>query len=134
MFALTMGTGMEFAFPDCCETYEGVVVTPIPYPNISESAVATPSAYTVLLDCMPTVTQTSFDLVSEGDELGILLGVCSFMESGESMYLLGNVTIMAWGTPVQRLTSITDQNCLVVLPNTVGCSLCPSQCTVLTLG
>ena len=134
MFANVMGTAMNFAFPDCCYTPIAGVPTPLPYPSISETAVATPAAYTVLLDCLPTVTQTSFDLVSEGDETGVNLGIVSFMESGLTEYLLGNVTIMAYGTPVQRLTSITGQNCLGVLLNTAGVTLSPSQVTVLTLG
>lgn len=134
MFALTMGTGMNFAFPDVCQTPIPPVIVPIPYPNISETATATPAAYNVLMDCMPTLNQMSFPLVSEGDETGVAMGVASFFESGTTMYLLGNVTIFAFGTPVQRLTSITAQNCLVVLPNTVGMTICPSQVTVLTLG
>ena len=134
MFATTMSPAISLGFPDCCYTPIAGVPVPLPYPNIAESSVAVPAAYNVLLDCMPTITESSFNLVSEGDETGVELGICSFMESGETMYLLGNLTIYAWGMPVQRMTSITEQNCLVVLPNTVGCTLSPSQCTVLTLG
>jgi len=134
MFATTMSPAISLAFPDVCNVPIMGAPVPMPLVNISESSLAVPAAYTVLMDCMPTVTESSFNLLSEGDEAGLELGICSFMESGQTMYLLGNLTIYAWGMPVQRMTSITEQNCLVVLPNTVGCTLSPSQCTVLTLG
>ncbi len=54
--------------------------------------------------------------------------------SGQTEYLVGCITIMVDGVPAQRLTSVTGQNCLAVLPNAPGVSLVPSQVTVLTLG
>ena len=42
MFALTMGAGVDFAFPDVCLT-PIVVPVPIPYPNISESITTQPA-------------------------------------------------------------------------------------------
>lgn len=134
MFALTQGAGIDLGFPDCCLTPVGPVPVPVPYPNIAESATTAPAAYNVLTDCMPTLTQMSMGLVSEGDEPGVLMGVVSHLESGQTMYLVGCITILADGLPVQRLTSVTGQNCLAVLPNAPGMCICPSQCTVLTLG
>lgn len=134
MYMLTMGPGTLFCFPDICETYEGVAVTPIPYPNTCETSTSAPAAYNVLVDCMPALNQLSFGLVSEGDDAGILLGVASFIISGEAYYMLGCETILVDGVPAQRLTSITAQNCMVVLLNGVGACISPSQCTVLALG
>lgn len=73
-------------------------------------------------------------LVSEGDDAGVLLGVVSHLVSGETLYFVGSETIMMGGLPCQRLTSVTGQNCLAVLPNAPGVTTVPSQCTVLTLG
>ncbi len=133
MFALTQGAGMDFGFPDVCLT-PIIVPVPIPYPNIAESATTAPAAYNVLIDCMPTLNQVSLGLISEGDEPGVELGVVSHLESGQTEYLVGCITIMADGLPAQRLTSVTGQNCLAVLPNAPGMCICPSQVTVLTLG
>lgn len=134
MFALTQGAGMDLGFPDVCLTPIGPVPVPVPYPNIAESATTAPAVYNVLMDCMPTLNQASLGLISEGDEPGIGLGVVSHLESGQTEYQVGCITIMADGMPVQRLTSVTGQNCLAAMSNAPGMCVCPSQCTVLTLG
>lgn len=133
MFQLNMGCGMDLGFPDVCLT-PVVVPVPIPYPDMAFSVTSAPAAYNVLIDCMPALNQLSEGLVSVGDEPGVLLGVVSHMESGEAEYLLGCFTIFVDGPPAQRLTSVTGQNALGVLPNAPGICLVPSQFTVLTLG
>lgn len=133
MFALTLGSGVDFAFPDVCLT-PIVVPVPIPYPNISESITTQPAADNITIDCMPVINLMSIGLVSEGDEPGVEMGVVSHMESGMTDYTLGCVTIFMDAAPCQRLTSLTRQNCLVELPNAVGMTIAPSQVTVLTLG
>jgi len=133
MFALTMGAGVDFAFPDVCLT-PIVVPVPVPYPNISESITTQPAADNITIDCMPVINLMSMGLVSEGDEPGVLLGAVSHMESGQTDYTLGCFTIFMDAAPCQRLTSLTRQNCLVELPNAVGMTIAPSQVTVLTLG
>lgn len=133
MFQLNMGSGMDFGFPDVCLT-PVVVPVPIPYPNMAFSVTSAPAAYNILIDCMPALNQLSEGLVSVGDEPGVLLGVVSHLESGEAEYVLGCFTIFVDGPPAQRLTSVTGQNALAVLPNAPGICLVPSQFTVLTLG
>ncbi len=132
MFALTMGPGMNFGFPDVCKTPP--FAEPIPYPNISESTTSAPAAYNVLIDCMPTLNQTSLGLVSEGDDAGVMMGLISEDISGMTPYLVGCFTIMADGPPVQRLTSVTGCNAMGMLLNGPGMCICPSQTQVLTLG
>jgi hypothetical protein len=133
MFALSMGPGMDLGFPDVCLT-PAVVPVPVPYPDMAFSATTAPACYNVLYECTPVLNQASMGLVSVGDEPGVLLGVVSHFESGEALYFMGNTTIFADGAPVQRLTSVTGQNALGVLPNAPGLCVCPSQATVLTLG
>ncbi|WPL16630.1 hypothetical protein Thiowin_01597 [Thiorhodovibrio winogradskyi] len=133
MFQLNMGCGMDLGFPDVCLT-PVVVPVPIPYPDMAFSVTSAPAAYNVLIDCMPALNQLSEGLVSVGDEPGVLLGVVSHMESGEAEYLLGCFTIFVDGPPAQRLTSVTGQNAMGLLPNAPGICLVPSQFTVLTLG
>jgi hypothetical protein len=133
MFALTMGSGVDFAFPDVCLN-PAVEPVPIPYTNMSETIPTVPAVDNVTIDCMPVINLMSVGLVSEGDEAGTLLGVVSFMMSGQTAYSLGCETIFMGGAPCQRLTSLTLQNCMEELPNTVGSTIAPSQVTVLTLG
>lgn len=133
MFQLNMGCGMDLGFPDVCLT-PIVVPVPIPYPDMAFSVTSAPAAYNILVDCMPALNQLSEGLVSVGDEPGVLLGVVSHLESGEAEYILGCFTIFVDGPPAQRLTSVTGQNALALLPNAPGMSLVPSQFTVLTLG
>lgn len=133
MFQLNMGCGMDLGFPDVCLT-PVVVPVPIPYPDMAFSVTSAPAAYNILVDCMPALNQLSEGLVSVGDEPGVLLGVVSHLESGEAEYLLGCFTIFVDGPPAQRLTSMTGQNALGLLPNAPGMTIVPSQFTVLTLG
>lgn len=133
MFQLNMGCGMDLGFPDVCLT-PIVVPVPVPYPDMAFSVTSAPAAYNILIDCMPSLNQLSEGLVSVGDEPGVLLGVVSHLESGEAEYLLGCFTIFVDGPPAQRLTSMTGQNALGLLPNAPGMTIVPSQFTVLTLG
>jgi hypothetical protein len=134
MYMLSMGAGMNLGFPDVCNTPTPVGPIPIPYPNINMSATTAPAAYNVLVDCMPSLNLLSKGLVSFGDNTGLLMGVVAPMDCGQNLYMAGCFTILVDGIPAQRLTSITGQNCLGVLPNAPGMCICPSQVTVLTLG
>ena len=134
MFMLTMGAGTDLGFPDVCLTPVGPVPTPIPYPDTAETITSAPAAYNVLVDCMPVINQMSEGLVSLGDDTGVELGVVSHMISGETVYMVGCFTIFVDGMPAQRLTSVTGQNCMGVMPNSPGMCIAPSQVTVLSLG
>lgn len=134
MFALTMGPGMDMAFPDVCLTPTPVGPVPIPYPDVAMSATCEPVCENILFECTPAVNQASIGTVSVGDEPGVAGGVVSHDESGEALYILGCITIFAEGIPQQRLTSITGQNAMGVLPNAPGACIVPSQVSVLTLG
>lgn len=134
MFALSMGTGTDLAFPDVCLTPSPAGTVPIPYPDVSMSATSDPVCGNILYECTPTLNQASTGTVSVGDEPGIAGGVVSHDESGEALYTLGCLTIFVDGMPQQRLTSVTGQNAMGVLPNASGACIAPSQVTVLTLG
>jgi hypothetical protein len=134
MFMLSMGPGTDLAFPDVCLTPIGPVVTPVPYPNTAMSATTMPMVPNVLVECTPALNMMSMGLVSLGDQPGVLLGMVSHLEAGQTSYEVGCFTIMGGGAPAQRLTSITGQNCMGVLPNAVGACIAPSQVTVLSLG
>ncbi|MDL2216603.1 DUF4150 domain-containing protein [Desulfovibrio sp. OttesenSCG-928-M14] len=133
MFALSMGVGMDLCFPDVCLTPAPAPV-PIPYPNVAMSATTAPMAFNVLTECTPTINMMSKGLVSMGDQPGVALGVASHLEAGQTAYEVGCFTIIIGGAPAQRMTSVTGQNCMGVMPNGIGACLVPSQVTLLTLG
>jgi len=133
MFMLSQGAGMNLGFPDVCIT-PAALGAPIPYPDIAITATTAPAAYNILVDCMPAINLLSKGLVSFGDELGTAGGVVSHLFDGQTEYIVGCATILVDGIPAQRLTSVTGQNSIGMLPNAPGMCLCPSQVTVLTLG
>ena len=124
---------MDLGFPDVCLT-PVPAPTPIPYPNVAMSASTLPMAINVLTECTPTLNMLSKGLVSVGDQPGVAMGVVSHIEAGQTSYEVGCFTIMMGGAPAQRLTSVTGQNCMAVMPNGPGVCLVPSQVTLLTLG
>ena len=133
MFALSMGAGVDLGFPDACLTPCPAPV-PIPYPNVASSASTMPMAFTVLTECTPTLNMMSKGLVSAGDQAGLAMGVASHLQAGQTSYVVGCFTILMGGAPAQRMTSVTGQNCMGVMPNGPGMTLVPSQVTLLTLG
>lgn len=134
MFQSTSGGGMNMGFPDTCLTPTPVGPIPIPYPNISTGAVADPAttALTVLTDGMPSLNQMSMVTTSQGDNMGVNMGVASGMVMGPTEFILGSFTVFKEGAPAQRLTSMTGHNGLSM--NCPGVTLVPSQVTVLVLG
>ena len=133
MFMLTTGAGLDLGFPDVCLT-PAAAGAPLPYPDIAMTATSAPAAYNVLVDCMPTVNLLSKGLVSFGDEAGTAGGVVSHLIDGQTEYMVGCETILVDGVPAQRMTSVTGQNSLGMMPNAPGMCLAPSQVTVLSLG
>ncbi len=132
MYMLSLGEGMDMAFPDVCKTPP--LAIPIPYPDMSFSATSSPMATNILVECTPALHQMSEGLVSVGDDAGVMLGLVSEDISGETAYEVGCFTIFNEGIPAQRLTSVTGQNAIGLLPNAPGICICPSQTTVLALG
>jgi len=134
MFMLSLGPGMSLGFPDVCKTPVLGVPVPLPYPDMSFSATSEPMADNVLIECTPALNQVSLGLVSAGDDAGVQMGLISEDISGETVYVVGCITVLVDCIPAQRLTSVTGQNAMGVLPNAPGVCICPSQVTVLALG
>lgn len=134
MFVSTMEGGMNLGFPDVCKTPVGPAVVPIPYPNISTGVMADPGtvALTVLTSGMPSLTQISQILLSQGDDAGVLMGLVSEQVMGPTEHILGAPTVLFEGTPVQHLTSMTGHNGVAM--NCPGVTLAPSQVVVMALG
>ena len=129
MFANSMMGTINMGFPDVCKTPVGPVVTPVPYPNISETVMAIPTVPTILLSGTPAQNLLSMIPLSEGDTTGILGGVASQTEMGITRPVTGSFTVLYDGMPATRLTSANMQN----MVNCPGVSITPSQLTVLLL-
>ncbi len=133
MFGLTFGDGMNFSFPDVCITPVGPVPVPIPYPNISETSTCPAPISKVLMECLPSMNQTSTCAASEGDQPGLQMGIVSHTTGGATTYVVGSVGVIIEGAPAQRLTSVTGQNAMGVMTNAPGMTIAPSQEVVLFL-
>ena len=132
MFVLTQGLGMSLSFPDVCLTPPTAI--PVPYPNAQFSATSSLSYPKVLHSCMPTMNMLSTGHASLFDFPGVMgFGIVSHRIMGDLHYILGCITYWVGGLPAQRMTSVTVQNCMFILPNAVGLTIVPSQLTTLAL-
>jgi len=133
MFALTVGTGTCMGFPDVCLTPTPAGPIPVPYPNIAMSSNCANPAFNVMMEAAPVINAMSVIAMSNGNEPGSAGGVVSHLIDGQTEFLVGSMVVTVNGTPVQRLTSITGQNCMSKVLNAPGSCLVPSQFCVLTL-
>jgi hypothetical protein len=119
--------GIDFAFPDVCNTPP--VPEPIPYPNVGPGPEGVPACYNILFSCAPAHNLDTEVPLTEGDEPGVELGDASGTVMGPSRSLTAAFTVLLDGAPATRLTSVTIQNST----NMVGMRIVPSQATVLLL-
>lgn len=129
MFATTQLLSMNIAFPDVCM----VGPVPIPFPNLAPSMTHIPVVFNIFIGGGMPHNQLTLAPTSTGDEASIG-GVLDGMKKGMGLYLLGSFKVIYGVAPAARMTSITLQNCLGIIPNAVGCALIPSQIKVLLLG
>jgi hypothetical protein len=121
MFSNNM-MNMNMGFPDCCD--DGPIV--IPFPNISETELALPTAPNILMEFTPAGNLLSWVVMSEGD-MGI--GLASGMCMGPTIPMSGAFTVLVEAMPMTRLTSMNLQN----LSNCPGMTLVPGQFCCLCL-
>lgn len=127
MYVLTTGAATNYAYPDTCNTVVGSATSPITYPNTSYTSVASPYSTTLYIECGPVVTMTSYDTISSGDEAGTVGGTVSVTIIGQTMYTSGCSALYVDCSLAQRYCSVTGQNCLGTISNTVGSCISPSQ-------
>lgn len=130
MFANTQAGGVDQGFPDVCLTPAppGPPV-PIPYPNAAAGPTGTPAVTNVLFSCAPAHNLGTSVPQTNGDNLGVNLGVASATEMGPSRHTTAAMTVLVGGKPATRLTSASLQNST----NCPGCRIAPSQTKVLLL-
>ncbi|MFZ0451007.1 MAG: DUF4150 domain-containing protein [Desulfatiglandaceae bacterium] len=131
MFANTQMMGTDMGFPDVCLTPAppSPAPVPIPYPNIAMGPTAIPGQVKVLIMCMPVHNMATTIPMTNGDNVGVAMGVASGTVMGPSRHLTAAFTVLVGGTPATRMTSVSLQNST----NCPGVRLVPSQPKVLLL-
>ncbi|QRF58427.1 DUF4150 domain-containing protein [Variovorax sp. UC122_21] len=129
MFANCQMMGTDMGFPDVCLTPTPAGPVPIPYPNIAMGPMAIPNCPTILFMCMPAHNLATTIPMTNGDNVGVNMGVASGTVMGPSRHVTGAFTVLLNGMPASRLTSVSLQNST----NCPGVRLVPSQALVLLL-
>lgn len=132
MFANNNLSVMNFAFPDVCKVPTPAGPVPTPFPNIAMSTTHIPSVFNILMGPGLAENLLTTGTVSNGDEVGVAMGIVSSLVMGPDRYMLGSLKTFVGVAPATRLTSLTGQN--GPSPNIVGMSLTPGQVSVLLLG
>jgi hypothetical protein len=127
MFTNTQMPGLDFAFPDVCRTPPFAI--PLPYPNLAPLAVAEPTQFETLIECMPAHNVTTIKMLTQGDDAGIMGGMISQVDMGPSMNIMFVTNVLMGGPPATKMLNPTLQN----LINTEGMTLAPSQVLVIML-
>ena len=131
MFANTQMMGMSLGFPDVCLTPAPPSPTPVPvpYPNIAMGNMAIPNVLNVLYVGTPAHNMGTTVPMTNGDNLGVALGVASATVMGPQRHLTGSFTNLVGGMPTTRLTSVSLGNST----NAPGARIVPSQVKVIVL-
>ena len=128
MFANTQMMGVSLGFPDVCLTPSPAPV-PIPYPNSALGPTAIPNVVNVLIMGMPAHNMGTVVPLTNGDNAGVSLGVASGTVMGQQRHLTGAFTVLVYGLPATRLTSVSLGNST----NAPGARIVPSQANVMVL-
>ena len=131
MLAKTSAGGTCMAFPDVCLTPAppAPAPIPIPYPNVGVDPTDTGFVPNVLLTCTPAHNMSTQPVMSNGDNLGVAMGVASGTVMGPTRTVTAAFTVLVGGMPLGRLTSVTIQNST----NAPGAKMVPSVTNVLVL-
>ena len=127
MFANTQMMGIDTGFPDVCLTPP--VPVPIPYPNIAAGPMGVPAAYNILFMGLPAHNMGTTIPMTNGDNVGVNMGVASGTVMGPSRHLTAAFTVLVDCMPATRLTSVALQNST----NCPGARIVPSQTVVVLL-
>jgi hypothetical protein len=129
VFSKTQMMGLGLAFPDVCLTPVGPIIVPIPYPNLALPNTAIPTCFKTFIQCMPVHNLSTTTPLSNGDNVGVSMGVASGTVMGPHRNIMGSFTSFVEGPPVTKFLSPSLQNST----NMVGLELVPSQFTTLIL-
>lgn len=131
MFANSQLMGVDMGFPDVCLTPAPPAPAPIPvpYPNIALGPTFLGFVLKVLYMGTPAHNLSSSAPMTNGDNIGIAMGVASGTVMGPARHVTGAFTVLVGGLPASRVTSVAIQNST----NCPGVRTVPSQLKVLLL-
>ena len=123
---------VDFAFPDTCLTWIPPSPSPVPvtYPDIGLGPTAIPSQPKFLVLGMPVHNMTTQKPISNGDNVGLGLGMASGTVMGPVSPAAGSTCLTACGPPATGMANPTKQN--GVSPNALGMTLSLSQPKLVT--
>ena len=117
------GVGMNFGFPDICNTIVGPATVPLPYPNLALNTTASPFSPLVKLSMVPAINMGSMIPMTMGDEAG----TAHPMVKGPGRYTFGNPIVYIDSLPGIHLLCPTMGN---LVNNPLGMVLMPSITSV----
>jgi hypothetical protein len=123
---------VDFAMPDVCLTPvpPSPAPVPIPYPDIGLGPTAIPAQVKMLVLGMPVHNMMTQKPISNGDNVGVSLGVMSGIVMGPVSAAAGSTVLFVGGPPATGMANPTKQN--GVSPNAFGMTLSPSQPKLMT--
>lgn len=99
--ASTNGGGTCFnTAPDVCNTPSPAGPVPVPYPNLSQAAMAVGTAVSVMFSQRPVIHKMSEIPISSGDEAGTAGGVVSGVFIQKTTFAIGSTKVMIEGQGV----------------------------------
>lgn len=117
--------GVDIAVPDVCKS----PVAPVPWPNFALGPTAVPSQGKVLYKCTPAHTMSTVTPFTNGDNVGVGLGVRKPLVMGFSRHTKPVKRVLLAGSNATRMTGPADQNG----GNAKGFRVVPSQFNILLL-
>ena len=130
MFACTSmnGVAQAIAVTDVCKTPTPGGPVPMPYPNIAMLNMANPSTTVknVVVLGMPACNVKTETTLSNGDEVGVNMGVVSNKIMGPCTFKTSSQKVKFGGKPAVHVTCQTGHNGKSN-PNAMGSVMVPSQ-------
>jgi hypothetical protein len=124
--------GMDFGMPDVCLTpAPPAPPIPIPYPNIAVPMMALPPTTNMkhFITFMPAHHMGTTIPMTNGDNVGVAMGVASGTVMGPGRNLMGSTRVFTGGMPSTKWLSPSLGNST----NAPGMSLVPSQFKIFIL-
>ena len=129
MFGNSQMMGLDMGFPDVCLTPTPAGPVPIPYPNMGPGPTTVPSQVNVFYMYTPAHNMLSVEPMTQGDNAGVAMGVASGTVMGPRRHMTASFTVLTFGAPTTKLTSVAIHN----NTNCPGVRVVPSQVKVLLL-
>lgn len=115
---------------DACKMIVGPAVVVVVLPDIGLGPTATPDQLSFYSECMPARNIVSMISLTQGDEVGDLMGVLSELIMATAICTEGSENLFVGGPNAIKLTSPTIQNGI----NAIGIIKSPAGTTILVLG